>query len=618
MRAKPTTPNVRPGQLPPLGPLSRPVAYGTYAAVAITAASAVPISQRRCAPSSSIYRLSPSFSAKKLSGSTRMAAPCGQAYTQAGSLRSRLRSQVVAFSRTTAFLRPGCISSGTETVDECRLMLPYGQALSKEGADGKRRRPLVALADLGQAGGGLGLHHRPDRREATHHLPEVLGADPHQLDVVERRAGGHAHAVVQQPDLAEIVAPGEILEDDLTTRERLGDFDEADPHQVEIVRRLVLAEDDLAGLEGHQRDALAEVIDEVLAHAREHRHAAQMRGQRAIAVAPIQLGLERAVLPQHVDDVAQHLEDLGVLERADRRRPRIERQARHLAEQLTLPQLGHRVAVRQVDRRVDGNEAMAALVARILVAAHELTEPPEEPGDAGTLGAPAVLDVGQRARDRDLDAAAQDVERRRALLALSADDLAGPEAPADDRAAVEGQERPRGAGEHGQREQLVGTDLGAVVQDDVEGALVGEGAGGAAHHALPAAHAARLAHRHVGVERDARLRALAGPADHEVLLDLAAGADATVAEDARGMVDVDDRRRGVGAAGVRARRESRVAEPGLRRLGLELAIAGGPLARAGRRMVGQEHLVQRPPHLPHALGVGPHLHAVLDGPDAGG
>src|SRR6266851_10433778 len=130
MRVKPATPNARPGQLPPLGPLSRLAEYGTYAAVATAVATAVPIAQRRCAPSSSIYLVNPSFSAKKLSGSTRIAAPCGQAYTHAGSLRSRLRSQVVAFSRTTAFFRPGCVSSATETVNECRLMLPYGQFLA--------------------------------------------------------------------------------------------------------------------------------------------------------------------------------------------------------------------------------------------------------------------------------------------------------------------------------------------------------------------------------------------------------------------------------------------------------------------------------------------------------
>src|SRR5207249_8635824 len=36
-------------------------------------------------------------------------------------------------------------------------VLRLHQALSKEGAEGKRRRPLVARADLGPAGGGHGV-----------------------------------------------------------------------------------------------------------------------------------------------------------------------------------------------------------------------------------------------------------------------------------------------------------------------------------------------------------------------------------------------------------------------------------------------------------------------------
>src|SRR5262249_31727419 len=61
--------------------------------------------------------------AKNSRGSTRMAAPCGQAYTQLGSLSSVHRSQPVAFSRTTAFFP---VWPSPSILNGCMLMLPYG------------------------------------------------------------------------------------------------------------------------------------------------------------------------------------------------------------------------------------------------------------------------------------------------------------------------------------------------------------------------------------------------------------------------------------------------------------------------------------------------------------
>src|SRR2546430_1141721 len=201
---------------------------------------------------------------------------------------------------------------------------------------------------------------------------------------------------------------------------------------------------------------------------------------------------------------------------------------------------------------------MTARLARVLVAADQSAEALEDPGERRPPRAPATLDVGQGAGDRDFHASAHDVERGRAVLALPADDVARAEPPANHRAPVEREERAGRAREHRQVEEVIGRDLLALLQIDVDRALVGERAGGTAHHALAAAHAARRAHRQVGVENDARLRALAAAADHEVLLDVAAGADAAVAEDAGGVVHLDDRRRVVAAARVGAG-----GEPGL-------------------------------------------------------
>ena len=82
--------------------------------------------------------------------------------------------------------------------------------------------------------------------------------------------------------------------------------------------------------------------------------------------------------------------------------------------------------------------------------------------------------------------------------------------------------------------------------------LVGEGPGRAGGHALAARHARGLAHRVVEVERDPRRVALAGAADDVVALDVVARPHAAVAQDARVVVDGDDRVREVVAAAVAA------------------------------------------------------------------
>src|SRR5439155_743473 len=118
----------------------------------------------------------------------------------------------------------------------------------------------------------------------------------------------------------------------------------------------------------------------------------------------------------------------------------------------------------------------------------------------------------------------------------------------------------------------------------------------------------------IGVERDGRPRPFAHPADDEVLLDLAAGADAPVAQDAGGMVHLDDRRRVVDAPGAEPRRESRRLQSGATRLSLQLTVPRGRLPQAGTGMVGQQQLVEHASGPLHALGVRAHVHARLDGP----
>ena len=106
--------------------------------------------------------------------------------------------------------------------------LRFHQALREEGierrAGGGRQALLVLLLALARptfqalANGG----------ELLHHLMELFGVDAHHFHVIERGAGGRAHALAQQPDFAEISAAAQIGQHQIAARMRLGHFHEAD------------------------------------------------------------------------------------------------------------------------------------------------------------------------------------------------------------------------------------------------------------------------------------------------------------------------------------------------------------------------------------------------------
>ena len=151
--------------------------------------------------------------------------------------------------------------------------------------------------------------------------------------------------------------------------------------------------------------------------------------------------------------------------------------------------------------------------------------------------------------------------------------------------------------------------------------LVGERAGRAGGHALPAGHARRLAHRVIQVERDARRVALARAADDVVALDVVAGAHAPVAEDARVVVDRDDGVRVVLPAALTA------LDLGLVLLDAvaahehqQLVVGRRQLLRVlvDRRLVDQQQLGELGAVALELGRGGLDLHAVLAGADASG
>ena len=154
---------------------------------------------------------------------------------------------------------------------------------------------------------------------------------------------------------------------------------------------------------------------------------------------------------------------------------------------------------------------------------------------------------------------------------------------------------------------------------DVVDRLVGQRAGRAGGDALAARHAGRLAHRVVEVEGDARVVALEDAADDVVALDVVARADAAIAEDARVVVDGDDRV-GVVLAAAEAARDRRLLllDAVAAHEDEQLVVGGRDLLRilGDRRLVDEQELGQlRAVALELGRG-GLDLHPVLARPDA--
>ena len=171
---------------------------------------------------------------------------------------------------------------------------------------------------------------------------EVLAADPDDLDVVERRAGGGAHAArpAGRSRRSSRGGPG-TRSTSSPPGKALRDLHEAEPDQVEAVGRVALPEDHLARLVAQQLDAVAQPPHEVVAEAGQHRHAPQVRLERALAVAS---GRARPGTSCSSAGCASTLRSISrttrLLDRAHRRRARIEAHARHLAEEVARRRAG--------------------------------------------------------------------------------------------------------------------------------------------------------------------------------------------------------------------------------------------------------------------------------------
>src|SRR6267142_1799048 len=312
------------------------------------------------------------------------------------------------------------------------------QSLREKLIDGDVVNHLHALLICGEAFGGDGFQAFADARETFHHLAEIVARDANQLHVVECGAGGCAQTAAQQTYLAEVIAARKVGEYHLSAGIIFGDFYKADAHEIETVRRFALKRDRLAGSESLQFHAFLQVLDEIRRKIGEHWDPAKMIFESAAAVGLVELRAEGFVLKHDVENVAQHFErdDIGFRDHGGG--ARIEIHARHFAEEIARTKFGDGVAVRKVDRRVDGNGSVACFFLALVFFARN-----ESAGEAfdESFGSALRLDVGDRRGDGDEGLTFKNIECGGAKFAFAADDLAFPVVALDDGATVQLEKR---------------------------------------------------------------------------------------------------------------------------------------------------------------------------------
>ena len=544
------------------------------------------------------------------------------ALTARGGDQKILKSETVADETGYAVVGVGAgVHAGVATRAfleiEDEQALRFHQALREELIDGNGLDQLEALGVGELTLGDNGFEADTDVRKTPHHFAEVFAGDFDDFDVIEGGTGGRTDATAEQTDFAEVVAAGQVGENEFAARIIFGDLHEPDAHEVEGIGRLPLTRDDLARSVADKFHAVFEAIDKVGGEFREHGDAAKMRFEGAAAVVFVDLRAKGFVFHHDVEDVAQHFkrDDIGF--GTDGGRAGIEIHAGHFAKEVAGTELRDGIAVGEIDGRIDRDGAVAVfLVALILFAADQnARETLEE-----ALGAALGLDMSDGCGDGDLCVAFGDVEGGGAEIAFAADHFAGPETALDNGTAVEFE---KGAGDAGENwhavELLRGERLTAFVGCDrgADDSFVGERAGRATDHAFAAGDTSGIAHRRVEIEGDAGGIPFAHAAKDEIVFDFVAAADAAIAKDAGVTIDGNGQRRFVGATRGVATEEPWSGDAGLSGEGFEFAIGGALLAGAGGGMVGHQEFEKSFARGEDFFGAGADLHARFDWTHAG-
>src|SRR5271156_5202055 len=336
----------------------------------------------------------------------------------------------------------------------------------------------------------------------------------------------------------------------------------------------------------------------------------------ALPVRLIQLRAESLVALHDVQHVAQHFKSRAGGFRAHRRRARVQAHAGHFAEQIAGPQHCDGIVVAQVHRRINMNPVLRCFFfTRVVLALRQLAGKFPQKFAHRAFG----FYVRDGAGDGNFRLAFQHIKCRRSVFALAANHFAGFEMPAHHGVAVQAQECPGNAFEERQLLQFLQRNQFGIRRPRnrrLRHNFIRQRARRAGNHALAAGNAGRFAHRLVVIKRDARRGAFAHASQDKILANIAAAADAAVAQNARIEIHRDAHRGIVRAATRGARRITRCGNLLLLGQRFQLAIARLPFARARAGMIGHQQLNQRVPRALHSLGGSVHHHARLYGANA--
>ena len=131
--------------------------------------------------------------------------------------------------------------------------------------------------------------------------------------------------------------------------------------------------------------------------------------------------------------------------------------------------------------------------------------------------------------------------------------------------------------------------------------FLGQGPGRTGRGAFAARHARGRSHGQVEIESDLGEEPFPASADDVVRLEVGAGADAAVAQDAGAVVDVDHLGGNVAAVRPGPRREPRLRHAQALGQDFELAVAGLAVSFARRRVIRHEELDEHPPGVFHPI-----------------
>ncbi len=211
----------------------------------------------------------------------------------------------------------------------------------------------------------------------------------------------------------------------------------------------------------------------------------------------------------------------------------------------------------------------------------------------------------------------QNVKRRGPEIAFLANQFARAEFPLHDRAGIQFQKRAGDAFEDGNLQKLFGVEhlrICRLGNGRTHHAAIGQRTSGAGNHALAAGNTRGFAHRRIQVKRNSRGITLAHAAQHEIVFNLIAPANAAVAQNTRVVIHGDGQRRFIPPARYAAFRKPRLLDPRRVRLRFQFAIARMLLPRAWRGVVGHQQLQHRLARAQNLVGIRDHLHSGINGP----